>query len=142
MTAPVPADAGPPRPAAATAPDHRDAGLQGRTYAVPFEDVWQASLALAGGGLRGWSLISSNDQDGVIVSEARTLLLRFVDDVRIHVSLDADAQTRVDARSVSRRGVTDLGANKRRLKRFFRRLDREVQRYHSARTATAAPKTG
>jgi hypothetical protein len=41
---------------AATAPDSTDRRLRGRTYAVPFEHVWQAARSLAGGGLRGWTL--------------------------------------------------------------------------------------
>ena len=113
---------------AATRPDHHDRRLRGRTYPVPFERVWQAAVGLASGGLRGWRLLEADDQRGVIRAEATTLVLRFVDDVRVQVSLDPDAQTRVDARSASRKGRGDLGTNARRLHRFFRALDRRLGR--------------
>lgn len=112
------------RNAAETGRDARDPRLRGRTYAVPFERVWTGALKLARGGLRGWRLVEADDLQGVIRAEATTLFLRAVDDVTIHISLDADAQTRVDARSASRKDRRDLGRNARRLDRFFRRLDR------------------
>jgi uncharacterized protein (DUF1499 family) len=46
--------------------------------------------------------------------------------VEVRILLDADAQTRVDARSVSRVEKADLGANARRLVRFFDGLDRAL----------------
>lgn len=105
-----------------------DPRLRGRTYAVPFEDVWRAALSLVDGGQRGWRLVSADDREGVIVAEARTLVLRFVDDVTIRIALDQDAQTRVDVRSASRVGRADGGVNSRRIGRFCRRLDRRLRR--------------
>jgi hypothetical protein len=111
---------------ARTSPKAEDPRLKGRTYAVPFERVWQAALRLADGGLRGWVLVSADDQAGVINAEAANVLLRRTDDVEVRVQLDADAQTRVDARSTSRVEKADLGANARRLVKFFESLDRAV----------------
>jgi len=111
---------------AETAQAHEDPRLRGRTYAIPFEDVWNAAHALAGGGLRGWRVVSSNDQEGVIHAEAKLLFGDRLDDVTIRVGLDRDAQTRVDARAAARQGRTDWGRNARRLRRFFRALDRAV----------------
>ena len=105
-----------------------DPRLRGRTYAIPFEQVWQASLALAGGGLRGWRILESDDYDGLIHAEARTLVLRFVDDVLITIRLDEDAQTRVDVQSRSRKGGADLGTNARRIGKFFKALDHKLKR--------------
>jgi uncharacterized protein (DUF1499 family) len=110
----------------ATEHEHWDPRLRGRTYSIPFEQVWQASLALANRGLRRWQLIDSNDTEGVINAEAKTFFLRFVDDVRILISLDEDAQTRVDVFSRSRRGSADFGTNARRINRFFKALDRKL----------------
>jgi hypothetical protein len=110
----------------ATAADHWDPRLRGRTYAIPFERVWQASLALANGGLRRWKVIDSDDVEGIINAESRTFVWRFVDDVRIRVYLDEDAQTRVDVESKSRKGRADYGTNARRVHRFLRALDRRV----------------
>lgn len=111
---------------AATQSGHEDPRLQGRTYAIPFEDVWSAARMLASGGLRGWRLVSADDDEGVIEAAATTLLLRRTDDVVIRVLLDEDAQTRVDARSAARKGFGDGGRNARRLHRFFRALDQTV----------------
>jgi hypothetical protein len=113
---------------AETSTDAEDPRLRGRTYAIPFEDVWRAALSLADGGLRGWRVTSADDREGVIVAEAKTLMLRLVDDVRIRIGLDPDAQTRVDALSVSRVGRVDFGTNARRIARFCRRLDRQLGR--------------
>ena len=112
-----------------TEDDHWDPRLRGRTYHIPFEQVWQASLALASGGkggLRRWKVIQADDYEGVIDAEAKTFWLRFVDDVRINIYLDEDAQTRVDVVSKSRKGKADLGTNARRVARFLRALDRRV----------------
>lgn len=112
---------------AETAPAAEDPRLRGRTYAIPFDAVWRAASDLADGGLRGWSLITADDYDGVIHAESRTLLLRFVDDISIRIHLDENAQTRVDARSASRKGKADFGTNARRVARFMRALDRRLQ---------------
>ena len=111
---------------AATASDHWDPRLRGRVYAIPFEQVWQAARTLASGGLRGWKLVDADDYEGIINAEARTLVLRYVDDVRIRIYLDENAQTCVDVESRSRKGSADFGANARRAARFLRALDRNV----------------
>jgi uncharacterized protein (DUF1499 family) len=127
---------------AATQDGHEDARLRGRTYAIPYEDVWTAAHALAAGGLRRWRVVAADDEEGVIEAESTTLVRRRVDDVVIRISLDADAQTRVDARSSVRRGYADGGRNARRLNRFFRALDRAVvdaqRRRREARAGAAA----
>jgi uncharacterized protein (DUF1499 family) len=105
-----------------------DPRLRGRTYAIPFEQVWQAAHSLASGGLRRWRVIESDDYEGLIQAESRTLLWRFVDDVLISIRLDENAQTRVDVQSRSRKGGADLGANARRIAKFFKALDHKLKR--------------
>lgn len=124
---------------AATRSGHEDARLRGRTYAIPFEDVWSAACALASGGLRGWRLVACDDDSGVIEAESKSTLRRRVDDVVIRICLDQDAQTRVDARSAARKGYGDGGRNARRLNRFFRRLDRAVVEASQARRSAREP---
>jgi hypothetical protein len=111
---------------AETDPHATDRRLVGRTYTIPFDDVWSAVVALAGGGLLGWSMVSANDQTGTISAESTTLMLRFVDDVEIHVGLDENAQTRVDVRSASRKGRGDLGRNRRTIGKLLHRLDKRL----------------
>ena len=104
----------------------QDPALRGRTYAISFNDVWEAALALAGGGLRGWKILIADDVHGLILAEARTPVLRSRVDVRVEISLDDDAQTRVDLVSQSRKDRKDFGGNARRVKRFIRTLDESL----------------
>ena len=113
-------------PRQATRPDHTDASLRGRRYAIPFDRVWTEALTLASKGRRGWTVTEADDQEGIIRAEARTLVFRFVDDVEVRIGLDADAQTRVDLTSSSRTGRFDFGTNARRIRRFLRKLDRAL----------------
>lgn len=112
---------------ALTAPDAEDPRLRGRTYAIPFETVWQASIALVDGGLSGWSLLESDDGEGVIRGEVHGRLRRFDSRLTLRISLDHDAQTRVDGLCASVVARADLGVNARRLYRFFRDLDKALE---------------
>ena len=126
---------------AETAQAHRDPRLRGRTYAIPFEDVWNAAHALAAGGLPRWRIAAADDEEGVIRAEAVTLLRRKCDDIVIRITLDADAQTRVDARASAREGRGDWGRNARRLNRFFRALDAAVVQQNRMRMSKRTGKT-
>lgn len=108
-----------------TRDDAPDPRLLGRTYAVPFVTVWDAALEIARGS-RGWTVTESDPRAGEIVAEARTTLWKFTDDIWIRISLDEDAQTRVDLTSASRVGRADLGTNARRIARFLHALDRRI----------------
>ena len=112
--------------AAETDPHHADPRLRGRTYAIPFDAVWSAAVDLAGGVLRGWRIVEADDQDGVNLAEAVTLVFRWVDDVRVDVALDENAQTRVDVRATPRGGSIDLERKRRIIRRFLRKLDRRL----------------
>jgi hypothetical protein len=107
---------------AATAPDAPDPALRRRVYAVPFDYIWQAALALAGGGLAGWSVDGADDQEGVIEAFARGRISG-EHGVVIRVALDDNAQTTVDV-AVMARASADLGRARWRLRRFLRSLDR------------------
>lgn len=115
------------RNVAFTSPGSPDARLRGRTYAIPFEDVWQASVELIDGGLKRWKLLEADDQEGIIRGVARGRLDRFTSAITVRITLDPDAQTRVDALSASRTGRADLGVNARRLHRYFRALDARLE---------------
>lgn len=88
--------------------------------------MWTAALALAGGELARWTVVSANDEEGIIRSRALTRFFRRVDDVRIAVTLDANGQTRVDVVSVSLKRKRDLGGNARRIHHFLRELDAKL----------------
>ena len=114
---------------AKTEPGHEDPRLRGRTYAIPFDTVWQAALSIGGGGIRGWSIVRTNDQHGVLellVQPGIGPHSKHVD-VRVDIGLDQNAQTRVDMRAVSRTGRGDMGRTKRLAHRFFTHLDQRLE---------------
>ena len=125
---------------AATDPASPDARLVGRTYAIPFDLVWNASKRLADGEMRGWSVMSADDLAGVIVATKKALLFGQGDDMKIDIRLDENAQTRVDVVSGSHSRRPDLRRNRRAIGRFFRKLDRILEaRPAQILDATRAP---
>ena len=54
---------------AETRPDSPDPRLRGRTYAIPFDQVWNAALLVAEEDMRGWEVESWDDRSGTIVIE-------------------------------------------------------------------------
>ena len=112
----------------ATGPDQADARLQGRTYSIPFEDVWQGALRVIREKSKGWKLDLADDQEGVITVDVRGVHARLNGTVEVRIALDANGQTRVDARARTPAAFSDFGVNARRLGHFFRGLDRESER--------------
>ena len=66
----------------------------------------------------GWALVNSDLEQGIIEATQTTALWAFKDDVVIRISQKA-GQTAIDVRSVSRVGQSDVGANAKRIKKFF-----------------------
>ena len=112
---------------AQTDPASEDERLVGRTYAIPFEDVWQSAKALASGGLKGWTLWVADDQAGIMEASTSSWLFLKAADVRIRIGLDENAQTRVDLTTASRTQHGDLGRSRRTTGLFLRRLDAALQ---------------
>ena len=73
-----------------------------------------------------WTLVSSRPEQGDIRAEAKTRLLRFVDDVVVRVT-EEGGRTAVNVRSASRVGRGDLGQNARNIRAFFLELDRQLE---------------
>ncbi len=117
---------GPVGPRVGTDPLSDDPRLAGRTYAVPFDAVWNAALRLVGGGLPRWSVIHADDEEGIIDARCKTLLLRTEDQIRVDVGLDGNGQTRVDLSWTTASRRPALGRGARLLGWFARRLDREL----------------
>lgn len=69
----------------------------------------------------GWEVAASDAPSGRIEAVATTAWWGFKDDVVIRVRPEA-AGSRVDVRSVSRVGVSDLGANAKRVREFLAKL--------------------
>lgn len=75
------------------------------------------ALALAKS-YRGWQVVSSDQQQGRIEVTVTTFWFGFKDDLVIRIRETAQG-TRLDLRSVSRLGVSDVGANAKRIIRFI-----------------------
>lgn len=69
----------------------------------------------------GWTLVSSNRGEGRIEATDTTFWFGFKDDVVIRIR-EADGGSRVDVRSLSRVGGSDVGANARRIRAFVDEL--------------------
>lgn len=69
----------------------------------------------------GWEVVDADAGRGVIEATATTLWFGFKDDVVIRITPTATG-SRVDVRSVSRVGKSDVGANAARIRNYFTKL--------------------
>ena len=76
----------------------------------------------------GWTVTGQDAATGLVVATASTRWFGFVDDVVVRVRALDPNHTRVDVRSASRVGVSDLGTNTRRIRRFLQALRAAVAR--------------
>jgi len=83
------------------------------------EDVFAKALQVVE--QLGWELVDQNLAEGRIEATDTTFWFRFKDDVVIYIS-EANGETLVNARSVSRVGRGDVGANAKRIRAFFAAL--------------------
>ncbi len=111
-----------------TGPSQPDERLRGRTYSIPFEDVWQGALRIIREKSKGWTLDTADDQAGAITANVSGIHKSLNGTIDVHIALDANGQTRVDCSARTPAAFTDFGVNARRLDRFFRGLDRESDR--------------
>ena len=91
----------------------------------------------------GWNIVLNEapGETGVGRIEAtdRTLIMGFTDDVIIQVKGD-DAHAIVDVRSVSRYGLTDLGANAKRIRKLFDEVKTALEKGEKTVLEQAVPK--
>lgn len=71
----------------------------------------------------GWEIVASEANEGRIEATATTLWFGFKDDVVIRVAPSGNG-SRIDVRSVSRVGRSDVGANAKRITDYLSRLAR------------------
>lgn len=77
--------------------------------------------ALAAAQRMGWTIAAAERGDGRIEATATTFWFGFKDDVVVRVASEGSG-SRVDVRSVSRVGKSDLGTNARRIRKYLRLL--------------------
>ena len=73
----------------------------------------------------GWEIVAAEPERGIIEATDTTFWFGFKDDVVVRVSAEGDG-SRVDVRSKSRVGLSDVGANAARIRRFLDALDERV----------------
>lgn len=78
-------------------------------------------LALQAVHAAGWTLVAALPQEGRIEATDRTRLFGFIDDIVVRVEPQG-AGSRVDVRSLSRVGLSDLGTNAARVRGYLARL--------------------
>ncbi len=69
----------------------------------------------------GWALVAADPADGRLEATARTFWFGFKDDVAVRITPEGTG-SRVDVRSVSRVGRSDLGTNARRIREYLDRV--------------------
>ena len=106
---------------AETIPDTAFPELRPRTYAAPaalmFDVARRAAEALH------WELSTVEPEARKIEAVVTTRVIKFKDDVTIWVEADGEERSTLFARSVSRVGKWDLGANTRHLMNLFETVD-------------------
>jgi uncharacterized protein (DUF1499 family) len=77
--------------------------------------------ALAAAHEMGWQVVASEPGEGRIEASATTFWFGFVDDVVVRIT-PSGSGSRIDVRSVSRVGRSDVGANAKRISTYLTRL--------------------
>lgn len=111
---------------ATTSPDAEDTRLRGRTYTIPFDEVWETSLTVIRKRLRGWTVLLDDDRAGRVEALATSAFRGLETEVVVRIGLDENGQTRVDVSATSRTEIRDYGRCRRLIGRFTKLLDKEL----------------
>lgn len=68
-----------------------------------------------------WEIVEANQADGRIEATDTTFWFGFKDDIVVRITQDKSG-SRIDIRSVSRVGLSDVGTNARRIQKFLSRM--------------------
>ena len=68
---------------------------------------------------QGWTIESVDQSAGLIHATSTSFWFGFTDDIIIRVKPQGSEGSRIDVRSISRVGLSDLGANAGRVKSFL-----------------------
>jgi len=100
--------------------------LQTVELAVPPATAFAAARDAARG--MGWTLVTEDEAAGTVEATAETFWFGFQDDVIIRVRAASSGQgSRIDVRSISRVGLSDLGANAKRIDLYLARVSAETE---------------
>jgi fatty-acyl-CoA synthase len=90
------------------------------TAPVTVEAAYEAALAAVEG--RGWTIVTASPEDGTIEATETSFWFGFHDDVMIRI-LSAEDEVVIDVRSTSRVGLSDLGANAKRIRNLLDEIE-------------------
>ncbi len=116
--APNPATYGGAEVAAAQREAYPDLGPLALPAVAPAEAFRRALDAAEA---EGWAIVAADSAAGRIEATATTQWFGFKDDVVVRIGAVEDG-SRIDVRSVSRVGKSDVGSNARRIRAYLRRL--------------------
>ena len=85
-------------------------------HPISADAAFEAALAAARD--MGWTIVATDEAAGRIEATDRTFWFGFVDDIIVRVR-PTDAGSRIDVRSTSRVGVSDLGKNAARVRAYL-----------------------
>ena len=96
-------------------PDIQPAELRGLSFYESFD------IALAAAEKQGWTIVAADKERGRIEAWDKTTWYGFVDDVVVRVTPEGIGSM-IDIRSVSRVGLSDVGQNAQRIRKFAETL--------------------
>ncbi len=95
-----------------------------RPLVLPISPVSSFNIALTTAKNMGWQIINSNAEQGRIEAVATTFWFGFKDDIVVRVTPELSG-SRVDIRSTSRVGQSDIGTNAERIRTFLQKMKNE-----------------
>jgi uncharacterized protein (DUF1499 family) len=93
------------------------------TLSIPPDQAFNHAFAAAAES--GWELVDASLTEGRIEATDTTFWFGFKDDIVIRIT-PTDAGSRIDVRSVSRVGKSDVGTNAKRIRTYLKRLKERV----------------
>jgi uncharacterized protein (DUF1499 family) len=117
-----------PNPAQYGGPDVAAQQRKGYPHIVPLrlplppDRAFEQALAAARE--MGWQIVDAHPNEGRIEATDTTFWFGFKDDVVIRITPETTEGSRIDVRSVSREGRSDVGTNAKRILAYFRKLKR------------------
>jgi uncharacterized protein (DUF1499 family) len=86
---------------------------------LPIGSAKAFEKALSSAKRMGWDIIDANANEGRIEATDTTFWFGFKDDVVVRLTPMENSSTRIDVRSVSRVGKSDIGTNAKRIRKYM-----------------------
>jgi len=94
-----------------------------RPLSLPVPPLAAFDRAMAAAKVMGWEIVAGDPPSGRLEATATTTWFGFKDDVVVRIRVESGG-SRIDVRSVSRVGRSDVGANAARITRYLAELQR------------------